>query len=280
MQVSDTINRWLGHEFRQVADVRSASSQPDPSVIYQTHRADLVVATWMGARLYTYFIHTAPKLRDIRNTIKDNSRSGIGTLFIVNAALLPAEGTTVKAEDWQDALSALNTGWIYAYIVNDDNMKLIQVHFGATATRDEYRIWYLHDFTIEAVHVRKRDVQGYLRGTFFVGDIASPDFKRRVNHERANQRFHYRTRYAKEIPHGKNRHHGGAGRPDNDKLKQYYALIGVDHTASEAEIKSAFRQRALQVHPDVSALPRQEANKRIKQLNEAYEYIKQERGWA
>lgn len=279
--MSDAITRWLSQQFRQVADVRSASSEPDPSVIYQMHRADIVVATWMGARLYTYLIDTAPKLRDIRQTVKDNSRSGIGTLFIVNAALLPADGTTAKAEDWQEALSSLNEGWVYGYVANDAGMRLVQVHFGATAVRDEYRIWYLNDFSIETVNVRRRSVQATLRGTFFVGDIASQDFKRRVNHKRASQRFHYRTRYTQDIPRG-NKRHGAHGKRHlhDEKLKKYYALIGVDHTASEQEIKAAFRQRALQVHPDVSALPRQEANKRIKQLNEAYEYIKQERGWA
>ncbi|MCA9915498.1 MAG: DnaJ domain-containing protein [Anaerolineae bacterium] len=56
-------------------------------------------------------------------------------------------------------------------------------------------------------------------------------------------------------------------------------MLGVDRTATEAEIKSAFRQMAMKVHPDVSALPRQEANRRIKELNEAYEYIKGFHGW-
>ena len=62
-------------------------------------------------------------------------------------------------------------------------------------------------------------------------------------------------------------------------LAKYYQLIGVQKDASEQEIKTAFRQMALKVHPDVSALPRQEANERIKQLNEAYDYIKQYHGW-
>jgi curved DNA-binding protein CbpA len=35
----------------------------------------------------------------------------------------------------------------------------------------------------------------------------------------------------------------------------------------------------MQVHPDVSALPRTEAERRIKLLNEAYEFIKSYHGW-
>ena len=96
--------------------------------------------------------------------------------------------------------------------------------------------------------------------------------------ERANQRFHYRTKYTQDIPH--NRKNGRSGNGRDIRLEQYYELIGVEKGASEKEIKAAFRQMAFKVHPDVSALPRQEANERIKQLNEAYEYIKEYHGWA
>jgi DnaJ-class molecular chaperone len=35
----------------------------------------------------------------------------------------------------------------------------------------------------------------------------------------------------------------------------------------------------MQVHPDVSALPRPEAARRFKELNKAYEYLKEVHGW-
>jgi DnaJ-domain-containing protein 1 len=127
------------------------------------------------------------------------------------------------------------------------------------------------------VTVRKRDIsQGNVRGTWHLGDIASPTYKRRINHERANQRFHYRTKYAQDIGGNPN---GGAIRARDDELAKYYKLLGVDKDASEKDIKAAFRRMAMQVHPDVSALPRQEANRRIKELNEAYDFIKDYHGW-
>ncbi|MEL6407888.1 MAG: DnaJ domain-containing protein [Chloroflexota bacterium] len=65
----------------------------------------------------------------------------------------------------------------------------------------------------------------------------------------------------------------------DDRLEKYYKLLGVQRDSSEKEIKQAFRKMALQVHPDVSALPRHEANARIKELNEAYNYIKDFHDW-
>ena len=53
--------------------------------------------------------------------------------------------------------------------------------------------------------------------------------------------------------------------------RDYYALLGVQRDASEAEIKKAFRALARELHPDVSDHP--EAEERFKQLVEAYEVL-------
>ena len=41
-------------------------------------------------------------------------------------------------------------------------------------------------------------------------------------------------------------------------------MLGVERSASEKEVKTAFRRLAMNIHPDVSALPRQEAERRVK----------------
>lgn len=50
--------------------------------------------------------------------------------------------------------------------------------------------------------------------------------------------------------------------------RDYYEILGVPRTATESEIKSAFRRLARQYHPDVSNEP--DAEERFKEINEAY----------
>jgi len=53
--------------------------------------------------------------------------------------------------------------------------------------------------------------------------------------------------------------------------RDYYELLGVEHAASETEIKKAFRALARELHPDVSAAP--DAQERFREVVEAYEVL-------
>ena len=53
--------------------------------------------------------------------------------------------------------------------------------------------------------------------------------------------------------------------------RDYYEVLGVARDAGEAEIKTAFRGLARQVHPDVSDAP--DAEERFKEVVEAYEVL-------
>jgi curved DNA-binding protein len=56
------------------------------------------------------------------------------------------------------------------------------------------------------------------------------------------------------------------------EFKDYYSTLGVESTASDAEIKTAYRRLARKYHPDVSK--EKEAEARFKAVNEAYEVLK------
>jgi curved DNA-binding protein len=56
------------------------------------------------------------------------------------------------------------------------------------------------------------------------------------------------------------------------RYKDYYESLGVPRTASEAEIKKAFRKLAREYHPDV-AKNKKQAEEKFKEINEAYEVL-------
>ena len=54
--------------------------------------------------------------------------------------------------------------------------------------------------------------------------------------------------------------------------KDYYTILGVTKTATEAEIKKAYRKLARQYHPDLNPGD-SEAERKFKEINEAYEVV-------
>src|SRR5690348_16386812 len=54
--------------------------------------------------------------------------------------------------------------------------------------------------------------------------------------------------------------------------RDYYQVLGVERSASDAEIKKAFRQLARELHPDVNDHD-PEAEEKFKEAAEAYEVL-------
>ena len=53
--------------------------------------------------------------------------------------------------------------------------------------------------------------------------------------------------------------------------KDFYAILGVEKTASEEDIKKAYRRMALRFHPDKNKEP--DAEEKFKEIAEAYWFL-------
>lgn len=53
--------------------------------------------------------------------------------------------------------------------------------------------------------------------------------------------------------------------------KDYYAVLGISKSATEEEIRKAYKKSALKWHPDRNASNKAESEAKFKDINEAYE---------
>ncbi len=267
--MTDSIAEQIKRRFGAIQDVKFASSQTSASLVSRSYEPDIVVETWMNSRLYVYILERAPKTRSIRAILKQNTSASIGSLFLVDAVLLPGDDYYGKLQDWQHDLRVMNLGAIYAFKRGDDAVHLIQVNFDETLEHNHFRVWYSDDFPFDAVSVRRREYQSQIRGNWYIGDIASPKFKRRISEERARQRFHYRSRERQQLD-----------LEPAEQISAAYLALEIEVGAGQEAVKEAFRKLAREYHPDVSAHEKAEAEKRFKEVKSAYDRIKSHRRWS
>lgn len=83
------------------------------------------------------------------------------------------------------------------------------------------------------------------------------------------------------------RHAGYSGNSGNSTshttyTKNPYTVLGIDKSATDEEVKKAYRRMAMKYHPDrvetMGEEIKRNAEKQFKEINEAYETIKNERG--
>ena len=259
-QVPHKVADQIKLRFRGIQDVKFASTAAETTLTSRNHEPDIVVETWMNSRLYVYIFDSAPKPRLIKAVLKQNTNASIGSLFLVDAALLPDDGYYGRLRDWQDDLRVMNMGAIYAFTLDEDGLRLIQVNIDETAQRNVFIVWHTVDFPFDAVSVRRRDYQTNIRGSWYIGDIASTKFKRRISEERACQRFHYRTKQTRTL-----------NNMPAEQINAAYLALEIEVGAGQEAVKEAFRNLARKYHPDVSQREKDEAEKRFKEVKSAYD---------
>ena len=56
-------------------------------------------------------------------------------------------------------------------------------------------------------------------------------------------------------------------------MEDYYRLLGADPEDSQERIKRCFRQRAKELHPDLTVLAEEQAESRMRRLLDAYRVL-------
>eukprot|EP00918_Siedleckia_nematoides_P069954 GHVU01152495.1.p1 GENE.GHVU01152495.1~~GHVU01152495.1.p1 ORF type:complete len:227 (-),score=29.57 GHVU01152495.1:450-1130(-) len=59
----------------------------------------------------------------------------------------------------------------------------------------------------------------------------------------------------------------------SNKDPNYYKVLGINRNATDSEIKKSYRKLALRWHPDKNPENKEEAEKRFKEISEAYEVL-------
>ena len=286
------IQSWLIEQLSGVDTVRSAKANPA-----EANRAEaetLIVQTWSGVLMHVYIAHEPLKVRTIKRMISDNTRVGVGTLFIVNAEHVPADGEQVEPEEWLLAIHALFRDKIYTYRLVNGEPRIGQVHFKAYSRGDMREVWYGPDVKIQHLPSLRVWVSApqSIKGNWLIASFGSEAFWKNADYSAGRNAFRQQQRRASSSPRffewsnppwntsgGHEGYRTPASPLPESALDRAYRQLGLPRGASGDEVKAAFRRLAREVHPDVSALPKPEAEAKFKKLHEAYIMIKETNGW-
>ena len=270
------IKRWLCDQFVAIDSVRSAKIQGDTIAIH----------TWSGVVIYAYVLDEPTKARTIKRIVQENTRIGIGTLFIVRAEIVPDDGARIEPDEGLVALHALFKDKFYTYRFEDGVPRIGQVHFKAHGESRE--VWYGPDITIghlPSYRVWVSTPQS-IKGNWMIANFGSDAFWKQVDYtlgrdafrqqqqRRAADRTQFRFWSKPGWNAGDENGYMTPAPPPETELDRSYKQLGLTNAASDDEVKAAFRRLAREVHPDVSDLPKEEAELRFNKIYEAYALIK------
>jgi hypothetical protein len=261
--------------------------------------ADFVVRTWSATVTHVVLLPELVKTRHLRKILGDNSRIGIGTMFLLHAVSVPYDGVKLSPPETLLALHTLHRDKVYTYTEEQDGLHVGQVHFRSFGRTDEFETWHgppveIHSLPSFRVWIKS---PASIKGDWLIATFGSEAFWKHADYTmgreamRQQQRggFTHRVTWSDADWHNGPRTDEPTQTPRTDhkpalpgrahRLAVCYAQLGVRGDATSDEVKAAYRRLARELHPDVSALPKDEAETRFKLLHEAYTFIKVNNGW-
>jgi len=260
--------------------------------------ADFVARTWSATVTHIITLDELVKPRHIRKIIADNSRVGIGTLFLVHESLVPPDSLKLEPPENLLALHALHRDKVYTYREGGDNLLIGQVHFRSYGRMHEYEMWHGPSVSPQNLPCFRVWVKtpASVKGDWLMATFGSEAFWTDADYAlgreamRRQQRRGFTGRAAWSDADWKDEplvHEEPAPAPRAwpglatrlTRLENSYARLGLRGGATSDEVKMAYRRLARELHPDVSSLPKNEAEIRFRLLHEAYTFIKSSNGW-
>lgn len=276
------IKHWLKAQLIPLMNVQNCTVTPGKTVIVQT---------WTGVIINIHLIDAPARTRTIKSILQESTALGIGVMFLVKADLLPQPDARFEAKEWLLAVHAVHHERLYAYRIGAGGPQLAQAHFEPIGTTGEWVAKYGPPVQIEQLRYLRTSVRPrYIRGDWQIADFGlntfwkDPYTVRRAEYRRPENRDTTWRAWSQNAwdqrPHSEEIPAPDLPRPARSRLELCYELLEVRHDAPLEEVKAAFRRRALALHPDTSALPKEEAASQFQALNEAYEFIKAQNKWS
>jgi hypothetical protein len=293
MAVTFDLKRWVALQVTALHSVRQCA----------LHReGHLVVQSWSGNLVHIHFADVLPKPRAVKRTLHEATRVGIGALYLIDAALVPADGSRVALDETLLGLHALYKDKIYTFRGEGSGFKIGQVHFKAVGRGDEREVWYGPDVEVRALPCYRAWVThpASLRGEWQVASFGNEAFWKDADYAQMRDQLRQRERVSSEevlrrhtwttgaytnipggAPGGIPAGMGGAYTPPRapsrpmSKLECCYQTLGLPPGAPCDQVKAAFRRLARELHPDVSALPAAESRAEFEKVYEAYRFIRE-----
>jgi DnaJ domain len=278
--MTSDIKGWFSDLLAAIDSVRTAKVSSADTI---------VISTWSGVLIHAYLVDQPIKARAVKRIVQENTRVGVGTLFAVDAKLVPDDGAQVEPDEGLLALHALFKDKLYTYRVQDDQLRVGQVHFKVVSRGEQREVWYGPDVPVRHLPCYRVWVKTpqSVKGNWLIANFGSEAFWKQADYTLGREAFRQQRRSSGETRFytwsnpGWNDSGGYTtpAQPPETELDRCYKQLGLTREATGEEVKAAFRRLAREVHPDVSSLPKDEAEARFKKLYDAYSFIKATNGW-
>jgi hypothetical protein len=267
----DELKNWLRAEVRALVGVQECVIIPNARGLEPALR----LALWTGAIVNIYILTEVPRTRAVRGIVQQTTHEGIGVLFIVAPQLLPRHQQQLMPPEWMLALHALSNERLYTYPLYGKEQRLLQLHLERLNGTEQHQALYGPPVKLEKVHYGRVPFKPpYIKGSWLTAHFGRDVFWQADFQPRTNHRAPQQPRPSPGKP--------AWARTEKEKtpLERAYETLNVPANATYEEVKIAFRRQVFSVHPDVSALPKVVAEEKFRLLAEAFEFIKEKRGWS